>query len=190
MRSLMPKWFAAMTAASVAVVAYGTWQSFTAADNSDLGQDQTAAVEEINAPAKDITLKDYFWIDAVPDNAYTPFNAYVFTDGIGINSQFASSFKVLLEIFEFRNTKDKVNFEFPHDNRSAKSSYTITAYKNPKYPFLTAQLTLASDPQANGKEKAYYTGPDLHLDSQGCTLPASLQDALISARAQIRSQKQ
>ena len=189
MRSLMPKWFAAMTAVSVAVVAYGTWQSLTAGDNSQSEKKQAAAVEEINAPAKDITLKDYFWIDAVPDNAYTPFNAYVFTDGVGINSQFASSFKVLLELFEFRNTKDKVSFEFPHDNRSVKSSYTITSYKNPKYPFLTAQLTLASDPQANGKEKAYYTGPDLHLDSQGYALPAALRNALVSARAQLNAQQ-
>ncbi|MDO5296265.1 MAG: hypothetical protein Q4F00_06450 [bacterium] len=189
MRSLMPKWFAAMTAASVAVVAYGTWQSFTAQDNLQTEELKPAATQEISAPAKEITLKDYFWIDAVPDNAYTPFNAYVFTDGIGINSQFASSFKVLLEIFEYRHTKDKVSFEFPHDNRSAKSSYTITAYKNPKYPFLTAQLTLAGDPQNGGKEKAYFTGPDLHLESQGYALPAPLQNALIAARAQMNSQK-
>ena len=188
MRSLMPKWFAAMAAVSAAVVAYGTWQSLTADSSIEPETVKPEAVQEVKAP-KDITLHNYFWIDAVPDNAYTPFNAYVFTDGIGINSQFASSFKVLIEIFEYRSTKDKVNFEFPHDNRSAKSSYTITDYKNPKYPFLTAQLTLAADPQAKGKEKAYFTGPDLHLDSQGYNLPASLQNALISARAQMRSQK-
>ena len=188
MRSLMPKWFAAMAAVSAAVVAYGTWQSLTAGSIVEPETVQPEAVQELKAPAKDITLKNYFWIDAVPDNAYTPFNSYVFTDGIGINSQFASSFKVLLEIFEYRSTKDKVNFEFPHDNRSAKSSYTITDYKNPKYPFLTAQLTLTGDPQAKGKEKAYFTGPDLHLDSQGYNLPAPLQNALISARARINAQ--
>ena len=49
MRSLMPKWFAAMTAVSVAVVAYGTWQSLTAGDNSQSEKKQAAAVEEINA---------------------------------------------------------------------------------------------------------------------------------------------
>ncbi|MBQ7569102.1 hypothetical protein IJT17_09930 [bacterium] len=191
MRSLMPKWFAAMTAASVAIVAYGTWQSLTAegTDKIENTAAETAAVQEINAPAKEVTLKDYIWIDSIPEDAYTPFNAYIFSDGIGINNQFASSFKVLIEIFEYSSTKDSVSFSFPHDNRSAKSKYTITNYSNPKYPFLTAELTMASDPQAKGKKKSYYTGPDLHIESNGYSLPDSLRNATASIRSQMAAQQ-
>ncbi len=183
-RRLMPTWFAAMATFSLGVIACGTWQLCT--EKTCVTPVTTCEVQaqEETAETK-VTLENYFWIDAIPRDAYTPFNAYLFADNIGINNKFESSFKVLMEIFEYRADKKQIGFRFPHDNRKASTSYSIVEYKNPKYPFLTAELILDKDPQSNGATTSYYTGPDLKINSQTRLNDAALNNALGTARAQL-----
>ena len=176
MSKIVPRWFAVLAASSLAMVTYSAWSSFTAPET--LPQESAIAESEVTESATDVTLTEYFWLDSIPEDAYTPFNAYLFTNKIGINNQFASAFKTVVEIFEFKVADGTIGFHFPHDNRAVSTKYAIKEYRNPKYPFLSAELVLASDPQAKGKTKSYYTGPDMHLKSTHQSLPESVQAAL------------
>ena len=187
MRNLVPRWFAALAAVSLTVVSYGAWQSFNAPSEVKESAAETVQAAEETLDQK-ITLQDYFWLDNVPEDAYTPFNAYVFSDGMGVSVQFASSFKMLVELFEYRADNTAIKFNFMHDGRTAKSDYSITAYTNPKYPFLKAQLTLKNDPQAKGSTHVYYTGPDLYLKSQSGSASKEIGAAMASVRAQLAAQ--
>ncbi len=183
-RRLMPTWFAAMATFSLGVIACGTWQPCT--EQTCVTPATTCEVQAQDEMAEtNVTLENYFWIDAIPRDAYTPFNAYLFTDNIGLNNKFASSFKVLMEIFEYRADKKQVAFRFPHDNRKASTSYSIVEYKNPKYPFLTAELILDKDPQSNGAKASYYTGPDLKINAQRNLNNEAIYGAMDLTRAQL-----
>ncbi len=146
MSKLLPRWFAALLAFSVAVVIYGTME-MSWHQNSQ---------PRIN-PAK---LYDTIWLDKYPEMSHEPWKAYIFTsDNVGIHIDAASSFKLTLELFEFKADNSKLRFHFPHDGRRAHSSYRIEKLKKPTRHFDT-KLVIEQDPQNGGQLKEYYTGPE------------------------------
>ncbi len=161
----LPRWFAVMVAASLMIVGYG----FSQLDcDKQVQQDQQ--VQPLNRE-----LYEVIWIDKYPEMTQDKWNAYMFTnDNVGLTIEAHSAYKITLEIFEFKASRDKLRFHFPHDARRADSKYSIEKLKKPTKHFDT-KLTLASDPRFNGETRVYFTGPDFRSAS---TLPSPVQDAL------------
>jgi len=177
-RPLVPRWFAVMLAASVAIVLLGITRPET---------DHQAAPEPQLAPAAAGDLAECVWLDRLPEDPYEPFQVYYFTEEggrVGINAKADSAFRILLEIFEFIDLADqgRLQFYFPHDRRKPASTYTIEKMKKPTAYFDT-QLTLESDPQNGGKKKVYFTGPEFRADNDGSALPEHLRQALLQIRS-------
>lgn len=158
---LVPRWFAALIAASMLIVGYGMTQ-----------------LEPAEAPVETLTqdLYDTIWIDKYPQMPEDSWNAYMYTtDNIGLSIEAHSAYKVTLEVFEFKvSGKNNLRFHFPHDGRRGDTKFKIEKLKKPTRHFDT-QLTLESDPQANGEKKIYYTGPEFRSATQ---LPETVRQAL------------
>lgn len=160
-KRLVPRWFAVMILASLAIIGYGVTQPTTT--SSDPG---------VSHPRE---LVDVLWLDREPGMTTDPWKAYIFTpENIGIHIDAASSYKLTLEFFEFKADAKKISFSFPHDNRKPSSAYKIEKMKKPNKYFDT-QLTLEADPQNGGTQKIYYTGPDFRSAS---SLPHSVLESL------------
>ena len=177
-RSLVPRWFAVMIAASVAIVVLGL-----------LGprSQPSEAPEASIAPKDELALVECLWLDRLPEDPYEPFQIYFFTEEggrVGLNAKAESAFKILLEVFEFIDLPDQgtVQFYFPHDRRKPASAYKVEKMKKPNAYFDT-QLTLEKDPQNGGRKMVYYTGPEFRPDGDPKGLPLHLQQIL----AQVRS---
>lgn len=180
-RPLVPRWFAVMLAASVAIVLLGITRPET---------DRQATSEPQLSPAAAGGLAECVWLDRLPEDPYEPFQVYYFTEEggrVGINAKADSAFRILLEIFEFIDLADqgRIQFFFPHDRRKPASTYTIEKMKKPTAYFDT-QLTLESDPQNGGKKKVYFTGPEFRADSDGSALPENLRRTLLQIRSAAR----
>ncbi len=180
-RPLVPRWFAVMLAASVAIVLLGITRPEA---------DRQATPEPQLAPAAASGLAECVWLDRLPEDPYETFQVYYFTEEggrVGINAKADSAFRILLEIFEFIDLADqnRVQFYFPHDRRKPASTYTIEKLKKPTAYFDT-QLTLESDPQNGGKKKVYFTGPEFRADSDGSSLPGHLRQTLMQIRSATR----
>lgn len=166
-RSLAPRWFMAMVAASAALVIYGTTQ-------------ERLAPTPPSAPAPTsqiVPLHDQLWLDSIPENSWDSFQMYVFLKKghkVGLHVQAHSTFKQTLEVFEY---KDKAGgdlfFYFPHDQRKAQTKYSIIPLREPQGPF-TCKLRLEQDPQNGGQPHIFYSGPELILKGvQEAPLPYS-----------------
>lgn len=180
-RPLVPRWFAVMIAASVAVVTLGVFQPC----NREPVAEQQAAAGQV-APAADPTLVECLWLDRLPEDPYEPFQLYFFSEEggrVGLNAKAESAFKILLEVFEFIDLGDKVQFYFPHDRRKPNSSYKVEKLKKPN-AYFDVQLTLDSDPQNGGKKTVYYSGPEFRPEATGETLPPHVRRVLMQVRAQ------
>lgn len=180
-RPLVPRWFAVMIAASLAVVFLGLFKPEAR---------QEAQPEATMAPSAEAGLSECLWLDRLPEDAYEPFQIYYFTEEggrIGLNAKAESAFKILLEIFEFIDLSDKgtIQFYFPHDRRKPASAYKIEKMSKPTAYFDT-QLTLEKDPQNGGKRVVYYTGPEFRPESTGAALPEHLRKVLFQVRAAAR----
>lgn len=144
MHKLIPRWFAVMIAISLAVVAYGTLQ---------IGPTEQATPQQSQ-------LYDVLWLDKYPEVSHDSWKAYVYSsDNVGISIDAASSFKLTLELFEFKADSKQLRFHFPHDGRKANCSYKIEKLKKPTRHFDT-KLTVEKDPQNDGQTKEYFTGPE------------------------------
>lgn len=155
----LPRWFAVMVAASLMIVSYGFSQL-----------DCDKKVQPLNRE-----LYEVIWIDKYPEMTQDKWNAYMFTnDNVGLSIDAHSAYKITLEIFEFKASKDKLRFHFPHDSRRGNSKFTIEKLKKPTKHFDT-KLTLGTDPQQNGETRVYFTGPDFRSAS---SLPNPVQEAL------------
>ncbi len=156
-KRFIPSWFMVMLAFSVAIVTFGMF--------GGTSKDTPSEQETLDT---NITLTDYAWLEKLPEDIHDSYQIYVFPSNKGNfgTHVFASSlYKFTLEIFEFTADTDKqtIQFHFPHDNRSPQTKYTITALEQ-KSPVFTAKLVMKKDPQNDGKEKVYYTGPELRID--------------------------
>ena len=178
-KGLVPHWFAALFVTAVCVCAWGGYDHFKC-DKDGL---TTAPCPNSSATAQPVSLNNQFWLDSIPHDAYTPFKGYVFTDVAGLSQDFASAFKVTIEMFEFDADQKTIKFHFMHDNRTVETPYAIEPYSNPKYPFLSATLTLKEDPQNGNKSKVYYTGPDFKIGSQSAV--PSLQPLIKALNATL-----
>lgn len=181
-RPLVPRWFAVMIAASAAVVTLGVFQPCT----EQAAPEQPAAAAEQVAPAADPALVECLWLDRLPEDPYEPFQLYFFSEEggrVGLNAKADSAFKILLEVFEFIDLGDKVQFYFPHDRRKPGSAYKVEKLKKPN-AYFDVQLTLDSDPQNGGKKAIYYSGPEFRPEATGETLPPHVRRVLMQVRAQ------
>jgi len=161
-KRLVPRWFAVMILASMAIIGYGVTQPNTTPDRDPV----------VSHPRE---LVDVLWLDREPGMTTDPWKAYIFTpENIGINIDAASSYKLTLEFFEFKADAKKIGFRFPHDSRSPSSGYKVEKMKKPTKYFDT-QLTIDADPQNGGTQKVYYTGPDFRSASR---LPQALLESL------------
>lgn len=180
-RPLVPRWFAVMMAASLAVILLGLFQP----------RGSEAPTPEQTAPcAAAAPLAECMWLDRLPEDPYEPFQVYYFTEEggrIGLNAKADSAFRVLLEVFEFMDLSDqgRIQFHFPHDRRKPASNYSIEKMKKPTAYFDT-QLTLEKDPQNGGKTMVYYTGPEFRPKSDGAGLPEHLRRVMLQVRAAAR----
>lgn len=177
-RPLVPRWFAVMIAASLAIVVLGI---FRPEANPGTEPQPTAA------PAADAPLVECLWLDRLPEDPYEPFQMYFFTEEggrVGLNAKAESAFKILLEVFEFIDLSDRatVQFYFPHDRRKPASAYKVEKMKKPTAYFDT-MLTLENDPQNGGKKTVYYTGPEFRPEGTGKSLPAHLQRLVTQVQA-------
>lgn len=155
-KSLIPRWFAVMVALSALVVALGSLRA------------------ERRAESRASDLTDYLWLDRYPEMTHDNFQIYFFSaDNVGAHADFASSYKVLLEVFEFKADGQRVQFHFPHDGKRPSSAYRIEKLKKPTRHFDT-QLTVQEDPKNGGRTKVYYTGPGFRAGH----LPAELRRRL------------
>ena len=155
----LPRWFAVMVATSLMVVGYGV---------SQLPCD--TKVQPLNRD-----LYEVIWIDKYPEMTQDTWNGYMFTnDNVGLSVDAHSAYKITLEVFEFKASRDKLRFHFPHDSRRANSKYSIEKLRKPTKHFDT-KLTLSSDPQAGGESKVYFTGPDFRSAE---ALPGMVRDAV------------
>lgn len=159
MTKLIPRWFACMVLASMAVVTYGTLSLKPAEEAAPLNRE----------------LYDALWIDRYPEMAHDKWKAYLFTaDNVGLSIDAASAFKLTLEVFEFKADKKSITYHFPHDSRRARCNYSIEKLKKPTSHFDT-QLTVENDPQNGGQTKVYFTGPEFRSAE---TLPPHLRQAV------------
>lgn len=162
-KRLVPRWFAVMILASLAIIGYGVTQPSTTTGKSD---------PVVTHPRE---LVDVLWLDREPGMTTDPWKAYIFTpENIGISIDAASSYKLTLEFFEFKADAKKIAFRFPHDNRAPSSPYKVEKMKKPSKYFDTT-LTLEADPQNGGAQKVFYTGPDFRSASR---LPHSVLETL------------
>ncbi|HXE72002.1 MAG TPA: hypothetical protein VNO81_05030 [Candidatus Nitrosotenuis sp.] len=161
-RSLIPGWFALMIALSLAVIAAGLWK----------GSPPPAPEPAVEIMASQ--LVDRIWVDRLPEHDTDPFQAYMFSsDNVGMSAKFESSYKVLLEIFQFRDSNGQISFYFPHDRRKPTTGYKVEKMARPTRR-LNIQLTLEADPQADGQRKVYYSGPELVPGAAGLPSPLHL----------------
>ncbi|MGI5843893.1 MAG: hypothetical protein ACOX9B_06950 [Candidatus Xenobium sp.] len=177
-RPLVPRWFAVMLAASVAIVLLGITRPET---------HRQAVPEPQLASAAADGLAECVWLDRLPEDPYEPFQLYYFTEEggrVGLNAKADSAFRILLEVFEFIDLPDqgRLQFYFPHDRSKPASTYTIEKLKKPTAYFDT-KLTLDNDPRNGGKKKVYFTGPEFRADSDGRTLPEHLRQVLLQIRS-------
>ncbi|MEW6281526.1 MAG: hypothetical protein AB1758_23150 [Candidatus Eremiobacterota bacterium] len=165
-RPLLPAWFAAMIVASLLITVAGTLRSI-----------QPASPDEAVSGAAPADLLDVIWIDSYPEVTSDTWNAYLYSsDNVGIFIHAHSAYKLTLELFEFKAGDSAISFHFPHDGRRGKSNFSIEKMKKPTKHFDT-QLTLAADPQNQGKNTVYFTGPEFRSLS---TLPAPVRQALLN----------
>lgn len=166
-KRIIPRWFAVMILASLAIVGYG------------ISHPQTRP-EPVNEPivAGPNDLLDCMWLDQAPQMADDPWKAYLFTpENFGLNIDAHSSYKLVLELFEFKADSKAITYKFPHPPaRKGKTTYKIERLKKPTKYFDT-QLTIDNDPQNEGKTSIYFTGPDFRSASQ---LPEALRQTLES----------
>lgn len=161
-RPLIPSWFLAMIVASLLISVVGTFK--------EIGPSADPGV-------KNKDLYDVIWIDSYPEVTSDTWNGYLFSsDNVGISVQAASAYKLTLEVFEFKATGAALSFHFPHDSRRSTSNFTIEKMKKPTKHFDT-QLTLAADPQKQGKNSVYFTGPEFRSLA---TSPEAVRRALES----------
>lgn len=154
----LPRWFAVMVVASCLVVGYGVSQLTCQTQVQPLNRE----------------LYDVIWIDKYPEMTNDTWNAYMFTaDNVGLSIDAHSAYKITLEVFEFKATKDKLKFHFPHDSRRSDSKYSIERLKKPTKHFDT-KLTVTADPQQGGQSYEYFTGPDFRSADQ---LPQLVKEA-------------
>ena len=152
-KRLVPRWFAVMILASLAIIGYGVSQP-----------NETQTREPGVAHPRE--LVDVVWLDRDPGMTTDPWKAYIFTpENIGIAIDAASSYKLTLEFFEFKADAKKIGFRFPHDNRNPSAGYKIEKMKKPTKYFDTT-LTIESDPQNGGQQTVYYTGRDFRSASR------------------------
>jgi len=180
-RPLVPRWFAVMLAASLAIILLGLFQPRAA---------EAPAPEENATLTAAAPLAECMWLDRLPEDPYEPFQVYYFTEEggrIGLNAKADSAFRVLLEVFEFMDLSDqgRIQFHFPHDRRKPSSNYSIEKLKKPT-PYFDTQLTLEKDPQNGGKTKVYFTGPEFRPKSDGSGLPEHVRQVLLQVRAAAR----
>ena len=160
MTRFIPRWFAAMILASLAIVIYG------------LNQPQQHTSEP-GTQTKE--LYDVLWLDQYPEMQHDKWKAYLFTsDNVGLNIDAASAFKLTLEIFEFKAQNGKLSYHFPHDGRRATCGFRIEKMKKPTRHFDT-QLILDADPQSGSQPKTYFTGPEFR---SAATLPEHIRQGL------------
>ena len=166
-KRFVPRWFAVMILASLAVVGYGLTHPHSRPEPT---------TEPIVAGPND--LVDAMWLDRAPETSLDPWKAYIFTpENFGLSIDAKSSYKLVLELFEFKADSKKIGFHFPHDSRRINGvGYKVEKLKKPTKHFDT-QLTIDSDPQNNNQTSIYYTGPDFRSASH---LPELLRQTLES----------
>ena len=164
-KRFIPRWFAVMILASMAIVGYGV--------NHPQTRPETVS-EPIVAGPND--LIDTMWLDKAPQMAEDPWKAYIFTpENFGLNIDAKSSYKLVLELFEFKADSKTITYHFPHPpSRRGKAAYKIEKLKKPTKQFDT-QLTIENDPQNGGQTSVYFTGPDFRSASQ---LPEVVRESL------------
>ncbi len=166
-KRFIPAWFMVMLVFSVAVVTFGMF-----------GSTSNGTSSEAEALDTNITLTDYAWLDKIPEDIHDNYQVYVFPSNkgnFGTHVFAASLYKFTLEIFEFTADTDKhaIQFHFPHDNRSPLTKYEISGLEKAS-PIFTAKLVMKKDPQNGGKEKVYYTGPELRIDKNRSFQPEAI----------------
>lgn len=153
-RRIVPSWFALMIVVAAVTVIVGAFnaQEFMKSSNGT------------SAPS--IGLTDQVWMDKLPLNPQSTFNAYVFakTNSLGTRGEFESAYKFNIELFEFNNkTADTLKFLFLHDDSQAVSSYIIEKVETPEH-FFDTRLTIMKDPRHNNEKGIYYSCPELHVE--------------------------
>lgn len=148
MGKYVPQWFAGMMAVSMAIILFGF----------------------LRPSAQSMPLVNQYWLDRIPEDPKEAFRAYFFDmEGVGYRIDALSSYRITLEIFEFKDDGQTLDCAFPHDGRRIKTTYTIEPLRPPTRDFDT-QLTISVDPNNQNRKSIYYTGPGL-----GAGLPAQLR---------------
>jgi hypothetical protein len=102
-------------------------------------------------------LVNRMWVDHLPTSPREKYSGYFFAvRGLGIHDSAESIFKHLVELFHFKIDGTTMNFQFPHDDRSASSSFTVEKLKDVRGP-LDLKLTVQNDPQRGGETGVYYS---------------------------------
>ena len=95
---------------------------------------------------------------AHPKEAYQA--CFFGSEGWGYTLDAASSYKMVVEIFQFGEDARTINYLFHHDNRKPSTAYRLERLNPPTHDFDT-RLTLFQDPNNQGRKSTYYTGPNL-----------------------------
>lgn len=158
----IPPWFAVLLVLSVAVVTVGLQQS------GEIGPQQR--------------LVDVIWVDHIPEDPSESFKACYFgVDNYGVMLDAPTCYKLVFEIFEFKQSAKKLNYTLPHSGKSHASAYVIEKLEAPTEHFDT-RLIIKKDPNNGYKQGVYYTGPELRSHE---TLPTTLKSALEHRRLRL-----
>ena len=113
-RPLVPRWFAVMLAASLAIILLGLFQPRAA---------EAPAPEENATLTAAAPLAECMWLDRLPEDPYEPFQVYYFTEEggrIGLNAKADSAFRVL-RVFGMDSDQGRIQFLSPTVDRPATS---------------------------------------------------------------------
>lgn len=131
------------------------------------------------------TLVDRIWVDRVPERDRDSFSFYVFgsEENVAMHDLAPSIYRHALEIFFYRATARDLQFQFPHDRRSARSPYTVEKLGKPEKHNIDLKLTIAADPQSGGTQKVYYSSTQWNALDRS-TLPQWLRQVSTEIPAQ------